>query len=664
MRAGSRSAGKAVLGIAILWLVTIGRGGFPRELDIVFTQLSAGAPGEGATPRAGGLLRADYGAGARLVRLRPGGQLSVLSGKLESACDPDVSSDGERVLFAGREKPDDLWSIWEVRVDGTGLRRVTRESFDCRSPIYCSTLFTLNSPEPWYIALFVGTDPSLNEHGSGPSTSLYTIKLDGTETRRITFRPGNEFDPFLLSDGRVVYSAWRTSSGAIPPPGRISLFAVFFDGLDGSLYGGEQGAILKHMTCATAGGLVVFVEADRFGWDGAGRLGGISQMRPHHSYRSLTEPEDGLFHSPSPLSDGAILVSRRPADGSSTFGIHRFDPQTRRSEPVFDSPLHDIQAREVAPRSLPDGKSTVADPSYTTGLLYCLNSYEAEERLSAHLEPGTIRRVRVLEGVLTPAARAEPTAAGAALSGDPVALRVLGEVPVDKDGSFNVEIPADAPIALQTLDADGMALATCRWTWVKPRETRGCIGCHEDPELTPGNVFVQAVRRPSYQLTLSPSRRRYVTFRDHVLPIVREKCATSLCHAAPRTPLRLAETAGAAGDEAARRAFDALLAGPPTLGAAQSSGEGAYVDRGRARTSHLIWRLLGRNTSRPWDAAPRDAGRGGVKIMPPAGAQALSEAEKRTFVEWIDLGAPWAPPADTLPESWTEDHVPKRAAAR
>ena len=35
------------------------------------------------------------------------------------------------------------------------------------------------------------------------------------------------------------------------------------------------------------------------------------------------------------------------------------------------------------------------------------------------------------------------------------------------------------------LDADGMGLRSCTWIWVRNNEPRGCIGCHEDGELTP-----------------------------------------------------------------------------------------------------------------------------------------------------------------------------------
>ena len=70
----------------------------------------------------------------------------------------------------------------------------------------------------------------------------------------------------------------------------------------------------------------------------------------------------------------------------------------------------------------------------------------------------------------------------------------------------------------------------------------------------------------------------------------------------------------------------------------EGAGEGRYVRPGSARTSPLVWNLMGRNTSRPWDGNVESAT---VKQMPPAGAEALGDDQKRTLVEWIDLGATW-----------------------
>ena len=198
--------------------------------------------------------------------------------------------------------------------------------------------------------------------------------------------------------------------------------------------------------------------------------------------------------------------------------------------------------------------------------------------------------------------------------------RLLGEAPVEADGSFHVDIPADLPVQLQILDGDGMALATCGWIWTRPREFRGCIGCHEDPELTPENRFVEAVGRPADQLTPPPESRRSVTFREQVMPIIEARCAS--CHADPEAPFPFLSTAG---ESRAKDAFGALM-----------TAEDRLIDPGRARTSYLVWLLFGRDTSRPWDRDEAVA-----SDVPASHLDLLNEDERRTFVEWIDLGARW-----------------------
>ena len=182
---------------------------------------------------------------------------------------------------------------------------------------------------------------------------------------------------------------------------------------------------------------------------------------------------------------------------------------------------------------------------------------------------------------------------------------MLGEIDVERDGSFNIRVPANIPIRLQLLDADGLALRTCDWIWVRNKEPRGCIGCHEDGELTPENRMVEAVTRPSIPLTLPPERRRTVDFDRDVAPILSASCADGGCHA----------------DRGIRGADRQALA--PYLSPA-------------ARTSPLVWHLLGRDTSRPWDAA---ATRHPSRAIPPECSASLAEEEKRTIIEWIDLGA-------------------------
>jgi hypothetical protein len=57
--------------------------------------------------------------------------------------------------------------------------------------------------------------------------------------------------------------------------------------------------------------------------------------------------------------------------------------------------------------------------------------------------------------------------------------QILGYAPVEPDGSFKLEVPADTPLALSILDSKGRNLQThLNWIQVRPGETRTCDGCH------------------------------------------------------------------------------------------------------------------------------------------------------------------------------------------
>ncbi|MGB2985039.1 MAG: hypothetical protein WBE26_04075, partial [Phycisphaerae bacterium] len=550
------------------------------ESPIIFAQLPVGLDMEKQPGRAGGMLRADYGDGGRILRLDPNGQLRVLTEGFISACELDISFDARRILFAAKRKPQDPWNIWEISADGSGARQITKNLGNCRSPAYQATLYTIVSTEPWYQIMFVSDAAGvMNEYGSGAATSLYSCKLDGSSVRRLTMNLSDDLDPFLMDDGRVLLASWQRADLRRGYKGRIALFGVNTDGADYALFCGDQGQRIKHMPCVTTDGLVVFVEADQVGWDGAGQLGSVTLRRNFYSHRPVTRDRTRLYHSPSPLGDGTVLVSMRPAGkpvpqtgipqtgipqtgipqgsyGSGTHGIYRLDPRTGRRELIFDDPeFHDMHAKALVPRLEPDGRSSVVNEKYPTGKLYCLNAYLADPVIIPHMRPGMIRGLRVIEGVPLPASnQSGSTPIGGAPRGlkpaarhasakprglKPAALfddgmapivqkRLLGQVPVEEDGSFHIEVPADVPVQLQTLDANGMALRSCGWIWVKHHEPRGCIGCHEDPELTPENRFVQALRHPPMKLTLPAEKRRTVDFRRDLMPIITQKCTP--CH--------------------------------------------------------------------------------------------------------------------------------------
>lgn len=607
---------------------------FSAENALVITQLPASSrrilePSEPLKPITYWLLWPNFSEGARLVKVHPNGSVSVLSEGFHSAADPDISFDASHILFAGKRRASDNWNIYEMQIDGSNVRQITNGIGDCRSPGYQATLYTIVSTKPWYQLTFVGSEKGdLNESGAGVATNLYSCKLDGSAIRRLTFNLSGDRDPFIMPDGRLLFAGWQRSTLHRGLLGRVGLFGINIDGADYAAFNVEEGKRIKHMPCVTTKGLALFIEADSLAWDGAGTIGSVRIRRPLHSYEPVTSGSDGLYHSPSPLPDGGVLVSRRSQDGSDTHGVHRFNPANGKAELLFDDPgYHDIQAKIVAPRPEPDGRSSVVTEKDPYGKFYCLDVHITDVDNPQLTSPGTVKRLRVLEGI----SLANKTAVS---SGIPqlAQRRILGEIDIEKDGSFNIEIPANTPVELQTLDADGMALRSCSWIWAKNHEPRGCIGCHEDGELTPENVFVDAAKRPSIKLTLPAERRRTVDFRRDIMPIIAEKCAR--CHEQSNSSVRLTKEIG-------ERPFNHSYTNLMTPG--EKPGEGKYIHPGRARTSLLIWRLFGRNTSRPWDSTFSQQT---VTRMPPEPHTVLSEDEKRTFVEWIDMGALW----DGIPE--------------
>ncbi len=599
-----------------------------RQDSLVFVEVSPTSL-SGLRPERTATLRSDVCSGAHLVRWNPTGEKKVLSAGFESACEPDVSFDARHILFAGRRHAGDAWNIFEIDVDGRNLRQITREAGNCRQPRYLSNYYVITADEPWLQILFVSDAAGeLNEKGDCPATDLYSCRIDGSEIRRVTYNPSADLDPFLMWDGRILFSSWQSSLPRFGSRGRMRIFAMNVDGTDLTAFTAEQGLRVQRMPAVTSEGLAVFVESNETVPDGGGQLGRVELRRNLHSYRSLTGPSDGLFHTPSPLPDGSLLVSWRANNASQPYALFRFDPETSKLEPLYSDPSrHLLQGHVLRPRPRPDGRSSVVNDAHPYGQFYALNIGINDLTDPSWLAPPTARRIRVIEGLPRHVSDPPPSVGSPYLPG-----RILGEAPIHEDGSFFFEVPANLPIQLQLLDQSGMALRSCGWIWVRNKEPRGCIGCHEDGERTPPNRLVEAVETPPVRLTLPAPQRRFVDFDRDVLPVIASGCATEACHGNESNRLDLKPTAsGPRTPGYSARVYTKLAEG---LGADDDPTRGRWIHPGEARTSPLIWHLLGRSVSRPWDPVPAHPER-----IPVGGSPLLQPAQLRVFVEWIDLGA-------------------------
>jgi len=110
--------------------------------------------------------------------------------------------------------------------------------------------------------------------------------------------------------------------------------------------------------------------------------------------------------------------------------------------------------------------------------------------------------------------------------------RVLGSVPVEPDGSAYFTVPADRFVYLQLLDQQGRMIQSMRsGTIVRPGETTGCIGCHENRRQTVSmNNRFAAMRRPPNKPKLEPwlAPARNFGYLAEVQPVFDRSCVS--CH--------------------------------------------------------------------------------------------------------------------------------------
>lgn len=518
-------------------------GDVPPIGPLIFTQVPieahqmSGVPSQrharvaGLTGSAGAARLPD---GSRIVSFdstAPVNGITLLTASFHTAGQPDLSFDGRRIIFLGKRAAADPLDVWEMNVDGSELRRITQRVGNCTAAIYLPTIYTIDAEEPFHQIAFCSDAGSPQA-----SPALYTCRMDGTRIRRITFNPYGASDPFLLSDGRLLFSSWRPaavekSAGGGPDSGRdrreagrvryTALFTVNTDGTDVFVFAGAHGIpAVRGMPCETPAGQVVYVEsASTTEWDRGGALISVSRKRSLHTRRVLVSDSAGSYRSPSAVADGTVLVSYR-GHGTRSYGLYLVDTAggTRIGKIYDDAQWHDIDAVQVRPRPTPAGRSSVVGDQGKTGLLYGLNAYLSDIEGPHGINDVRIHSVRVIEALDHSARQSasgivpRPPDFGvltrAAANPDTIGEEALGTVPVESDGSFFMEVPAKTPLRLQTLDAEGAVLQTMRsWIWVMPDEARGCIGCHADRELTPPNRHVLALRKPPHLIGRPPVGR-------------------------------------------------------------------------------------------------------------------------------------------------------------
>ncbi len=430
--------------------------------SIIFTQV----PAEELAPASDDPIARLFPARSRIVALKPGSEVKILTEDFLSARAPEVSYDGRRLIFSGKRRQGDAWQIWEMKIGGGPARRITSGIEDCTDPVYLAgdhIIFSAKAaPYPGY-------------GGGDHNFSLYTCDHDGSNLQPVTFHPAAELSPTLLCDGRVLFT--RLSPGEAPP----RIMSGRSDGTDVELFHpGIRGSSWIGRGHEIPSGAVVFAEGIP-GQGGRGRLVTVSTAQPLHSKVELTNQLKGSFHSAYPAEDHSLLVAYQPAP-TTPYALYEFDTEGKAiGRQIWGAPeFHALEPVGVRPRPVPKGIVSRVNLQQSTGWLYCQNA-----RLN------------------DPAATGMNPDAGQAVTVEVrTTEKVLGSVPLEDDGSFFLELPGDTPLQFITRDERGRVVTgPSDWIWVRPFERRGCVGCHEDRELAPENRVPLAITRAAVPLS-------------------------------------------------------------------------------------------------------------------------------------------------------------------
>jgi len=557
--------------------------------------------------------RLTYGNGGKLCRLHlASGRLTTLLEDPEGGVrDPVVHHDGERILFSYRQGGTPYYHLYEVNVDGTGLRQLTDGPHDDIEPCYLpdGTIVFVSSRSKRWVQCWL-TKVAV----------MYRCEADGTNIHPISANLEHDNTPWPLPDGRVLYQRWEYIDRS-----QVDYHHLWTSNPDGTAQMIYYGNLHPSTVMIDAKPIPNTDRVVAIFSPGHGQLehdGVVTVIDPRKGPDDLgfARPvtRDASFRDPWAFSDDLFMAVQRnrivllDAEGR-TGEVYRVSAEEEAAGLLCHEPRPLV--RRQRERVIPDR----VDPKRETGRLVLMDVYKG--RNMAGVRRGEIKKLLVIESLPKPinfTGGMDPLTYGGSFTLE----RVLGTVPVEPDGSAHMELPALRAMFFVALDENDLAVKRMRsFLTVQPGETTSCVGCHEQRTETflPGGNLMALARKPSRIEPIADCPDVFDFPRD-IQPILDSLCAD--CH----------------GYEKTER-------GGPYAGQIVLTG-----DRGpmfsHAYFTMTVHRLFSdnRNEAKSNDA-PRSLGSSASRILTMLdgshyGVEA-GEHQKKMLRLWIDLGAPY-----------------------
>ncbi len=468
--------------------------------------------------------------------------------------DPEISFDGKRVIFSMRKNLEDSYHIYEIGLDGSNLKQLTSsEGVSDIDPLYLpdgDIVFT-STRQPKYCMC--------NRHIMG---NLFRMGADGSNITQIGVSTLFEGHSSLLSDGRILYDRWEYVDRNFGDA--QGLWTVNPDGTKHAIYYGNNtaspgGVIDGRQIPGTDLVVCIFGSCHDLPW---GSLAVIDRKKGVDGRDPVVKifPDEAInivangdldsfkwvksfrYEDPYPVNKEWFVVSRTLypypdwrkqkcgyKQGIYLVGMDGTEELLIEGErSVFDPHIVEAPAKVV---SLP----TMRNFEDEKGQFYVENVYEGTHMQG--VKKGEVKWLRVIE---SPEKRSWTWGGWQGQGEQAPALnwhsfenkQILGEVPVEEDGSASFMVPAGKFVFFQLLDKDKKMIQSMRsGVSLMPGEINGCVGCHEDRLSIPMPIPKRpiALTKKPVELTKWMGKEPFkFSFMEHVQPILDRRCVK--CH--------------------------------------------------------------------------------------------------------------------------------------
>jgi formylglycine-generating enzyme required for sulfatase activity len=454
--------------------------------------------------------------------------------------DVDLNFDADKMMFSSIST-NNRWQVFEVRTDGSGLRQVTKGEED-----------DVDNYDPMYLpdgrVIFCSTSgfhgvPCVS--GSDYVGNLHLMNADGTGMRRLCFDQDNDWYPVMLPNGRVLYLRWEYTDSA-HYFSRV-LMSMNPDGTGQTEFYGSNsywpnslfyarplpgsstkfvGIVTGHHGVKRMGEMVVF-DASKARQEDSGaiqRIPGYGKPVKGIIKDQLVNDSWPKFLHPFPLNEKYFLAAMKPSE-KALWGIYLVD--------IFDNllllkELPGFALMEPMPLRKTERPPVMVDKvkldeKYAS--VYIHNIYLGEGLKG--VPKGSVQSLRVFQYEYSYRNMGGHYVVG--MEGPWDVRRIIGTVPVKDDGSAMFYIPANTPVSVQPLDAEGQALQQFRsWFVGMPGEFVSCVGCHEKQNQSSSLNIASAAKTQPVQPTPWRGPKRGFSFARDVQMVLDKYCVG--CH--------------------------------------------------------------------------------------------------------------------------------------